>query len=239
MRTCHYCKGVGRINSISSQSVQVLRAIEEDIIQNGRNNINLSVGVDLSNYLLNSKRKDVFQIEDKYNISITIIVSNTINEDIYMIDHEKLDEPLEKNESSVISIDTVYENDSDEKDGAKKIKNKKNSVSGSRSRKKSSKPSTSTSKIQKSELEKDEIKVEEKKPSLKNAATRKKPESKKKEIKKSPQVSADKKKSVKSSIQMDTDAKKKIVPVKKKVLVEKKLSKELPKEDQKTGWWDD
>ena len=67
----------------------------------------------------------------------------------------------------------------------------------------------------------------------------KKPESKKKEIKKSPQVSADMKKSVKSSIQMDTEAKKKIVPVKKKVAVEKKLSKELPKEDQKTGWWDD
>ena len=239
MRTCHYCKGVGRINSISSQSVQVLRAIEEDIIQNGRNNINLSVGVDLSNYLLNSKRKDIYQIEDKYNISITIVVSNTINEDIYIIAHEMLDETIEKNEPSAISIDTVYENDSDEKDSVKKIKNKKNSLSGSRNRKRSSKPSTSTSKIQKSELEKDEIKIEEKKPSLKNADTRKKPESKKKEIKKSPQVPADKKKSVKSSIQMDTEAKKKIVPVKKKVAVEKKLSKELPKEDQKTGWWDD
>jgi ribonuclease E len=84
MRTCHYCKGVGRINSISSQSVQVLRALEEDIIKNGRNNINLSVGADLSNYLLNSKRKDIFEIEDKYTIAITIIISNTINEDIYI-----------------------------------------------------------------------------------------------------------------------------------------------------------
>ena len=135
----------------------------------------------------------LYQIEDKYNISITIMVSNTINEDIYMIAHEILDETIEKNESSAISIDTVYENDSDEKEGAKKIKNKKNSVSGSRNRKKSSKPSTSTSKIQKSELEKDEIKIEEKKPSLKNTDTRKKPESKKKEIKKSPQASPDKK----------------------------------------------
>ena len=46
------------------------------------------------------------------------------------------------------------------------------------------------------------------------------------------------KKSVKSPIRKDTEEKKKIVPVKKKV-VEKKLSKELPKKDQKTGWWDD
>jgi len=44
---------------------------------------------------------------------------------------------------------------------------------------------------------------------------------------------------VKSPTQKDTEAKKKIVPVKKKVVAEKKLSKELPKEDQKTGWWDD
>jgi ribonuclease E len=242
LRICHYCKGVGRISSISSQSVQVLRALEEDIIQNGRNNINLSVGSDLSNYLLNSKRKDIFQIEDKYSISITIIISNIINEDIYLIDHIKRDESSEKNEYPAISIDTVYENDSDKKDDAKKINNKKNLESGSRNRKKSMKPNTSTSKIQKSELEKDETKIQEKKPSTKNTDTRKKPESKKKEtkeIKKPSQTSDDKKKSLKKSVTENVKENKNVTPVKKKVVVEKKLSKELPKEDQKTGWWDD
>jgi ribonuclease E len=247
MRACDYCKGIGRVNSVSSQSIQVLRAIEEDIIQNGRTNMNLSVGNDLSDYLLNSKRKDIFNIEQKYEIRINVEISNKINEDIYLIEHIKLDNDLiEKNQSSAISIDTVYENESDsddipDKNSKIKKNNKANPNPNSRNHKRNLKPKLASPKIEKIKQETDKIKDKDEEQPKKKYNTRKKTETKKPDVieKIASNVSLDKKAPLKNKASKGIKEVKKNDPIKKKPDVKKIQSKDLPKEDQKTGWWDD
>jgi len=115
MSKCNYCNGLGRVSSVSSQSVQIIRAIEQDLINNGRNNISLQTNHSLADYLLNKKRKDIFEIEQKYNISITIDTEELDEEKIYNINHEPI-ETIPMTQSTPVSIDSVYDENKPEED---------------------------------------------------------------------------------------------------------------------------
>jgi ribonuclease E len=115
MSKCNYCNGLGRVSSVSSQSVQIIRAVEQDLIDNGRNNISLQTNHSLADYLLNKKRKDIFEIEQKYNISITIDTENLDEEKIYNINHHPI-ETTPMTLSTPVSIDSVYEENKPEED---------------------------------------------------------------------------------------------------------------------------
>ena len=115
MSKCNYCNGLGRVSSVSSQSVQIIRAIEQDLIDNGRNNISLQTNHSLADYLLNKKRKDIFEIEQKYNISITIVTEQLDEEKIYNINHHPI-ETAPMAQSTPVSIDSVYDENKPEED---------------------------------------------------------------------------------------------------------------------------
>jgi len=115
MSKCNYCNGLGRVSSVSSQSVQIIRAIEQDLIDNGRNNISLQTNHSLADYLLNKKRKDIFEIEQKYNISITIDTEELDEEKIYNINHHPI-ETIPITQSTPVSIDSVYDENKPEED---------------------------------------------------------------------------------------------------------------------------
>ena len=77
---------IERAGSISSQSVQIIRAIEQDLFKNGKNNIKLYTNNELSGYLLNTKRKNLYEIEDRYGITIEITVAEIDGDEIFKIE---------------------------------------------------------------------------------------------------------------------------------------------------------
>ena len=97
-----------RVGSISSQSVQIIRAIEQDLFKTGKNNIKLNTNSELAYYLLNAKRKNLHEIEDRYGIAIEIKVAEVEGDEIFKIERTELkfDDKLS---NSAISIDSVYE----------------------------------------------------------------------------------------------------------------------------------
>ena len=103
---------IERAGSISSQSVQIIRAIEQDLFKNGKNNIKLYTNNELSGYLLNTKRKNLYEIEDRYGITIEIKVAEIDGDETFKIERSelKLDPELS---NSAVSIDSVYEDKSD------------------------------------------------------------------------------------------------------------------------------
>ena len=103
-----------RAGSISSQSVQIIRAIEQDLFKNGKNNIKLYTNNELSGYLLNTKRKNLYEIEDRYGITIEIAVAEIDGGETFKIERSELKlDPMLSN--SAVSIDSVYEDKSDVK----------------------------------------------------------------------------------------------------------------------------
>ena len=225
-----------RAGSISSQSVQIIRAIEQDLFKNGKNNIKLYTNNELSDYLLNAKRKNLYEIEDRYEITIEIKVAEIDGDDTFKIERSelKLDHKLT---NSAVSIDSVYEDKPDVKtsidDETEQETNEKTESQPKRTVKRKSQASQKqVKKASKNTNIKDKSDIEDELAETKSAVT----------LRKQKKAGTKKHTKIKTS---DHEENKKItkprktVPKKKpsgKVKAENPLK---PVENPKTGWWDD
>ena len=77
-QTCPICEGLGHVRSSSSVALGVLRAIEEHLNRNSRNNLNVRVSTTTALYLLNSKRESLSDLEERFGISILILTDDSL-----------------------------------------------------------------------------------------------------------------------------------------------------------------
>ena len=236
MTKCSQCNGIGRVGSISSQSVQIIRAIEQDLIKNGKNNIILSTSNELSNYLLNAKRRNLYEIEDRYGIVIEIKIADFDGDETFNIERIEL-KTDDKSNNSAISIDSVYEDNSDvesstdddvtpSKIAKSETKSRKPARRKSQIKQKGAKKiSVADTKEEKQDHEKEVKEVD--KSTLKNQQKKEK----------APKVQ--KKVDAKVAKEHNKTSTPKKDLVKKKRSVTKKIETERPLENPKTGWWDD
>ncbi len=225
-----------RAGSISSQSVQIIRAIEQDLFKNGKNNIKLYTNNELSDYLLNAKRKNLYEIEDRYEITIEIKVAEIDGDDTFKIERSelKLDHKLT---NSAVSIDSVYEDKPDVKtsidDETEQETNEKTESQPKRTVKRKSQASQKqVKKASKNTNKKDNSDIEDELAETKSAVT----------LRKQKKAGTKKHTKIKTSDQEENKKitkPRKTVPKKKpsgKVKAENPLK---PVENPKTGWWDD
>ena len=226
---------IERAGSISSQSVQIIRAIEQDLFKNGKNDIKLYTNNELSGYLLNTKRKNLYEIEDRYGITIEIKVAEIDGDETFKIERSEL-KPDPKLSNSAVSIDSVYEDKSDIKmpidDESEQEVNEKTQPKHKKTVKR--KPPVSQKKIKtasKQPNKKDKSEMDEE---IADTKTITKPRKQKK-------VETNKRNKKASDPEEDkkiTKAKK--VTAKKKAPIKEKVKDTLkPVENPKTGWWDD
>ena len=226
-----------RVGSISSQSVQIIRAIEQDLFKNGKNNIKLTTNNELANYLLNAKRKNLYEIEDRYGIAIEIKVAEIDGDEIFKIERTELKSD-DKLSNSAISIDSVYEDKldaekpsdefiEDDKSPDAKIKSKKPVMREKQANQKSLKTSNKDA-GNKNKLESEKEKKVDTKSKLKSR-------------KKTSIAPRDKVK-----VPDENSAEDSLVPEIKKGSAKKKTASKKkgsdtarPVENPKTGWWDD
>ncbi|MEI6628514.1 MAG: ribonuclease E/G, partial [Alphaproteobacteria bacterium] len=83
---CSHCHGTGTVRSSESLALQVLRAIEQEAIKGIASEIEAAVpkGTDL--YLLNQKRREIIQIENRFDVSISVVRENLATAPFYRID---------------------------------------------------------------------------------------------------------------------------------------------------------
>jgi len=244
MSTCTHCNGHGRVSSISTQSVQIIRAIEQDLIENGRNNISLQTDASLVDYILNKKRKDIFEIEQKYNISITVDSDKLDDEQIYNITHHSI-EAIPTTQSTPVSIDSVYDENKPTEDtqdeektvskktkqyaNARKIRNKRKGIPKSDSK--------NNKNAEVNAINEEKLIVENDNKNIKKEAEEKpKVIKNKKPVKKNDKVN--------KTNNSDKEEEKVTKPRKKTNQRENKLKEENsikkePIENPKTGWWDE
>jgi len=75
---CRHCRGKGLIPSTETLSVSFLRKISLETLKEGINGAKGIVPVEVANYLLNKKRKDLLELEARRNINISIEGDDTI-----------------------------------------------------------------------------------------------------------------------------------------------------------------
>ncbi|MBV9834513.1 MAG: ribonuclease E/G [Alphaproteobacteria bacterium] len=70
---CPHCEGSGRIRSVESTALHVLRGIEEEAIRRRASEIVVSVPTPVALYILNHKRANVAEVEDRYALRVLIV----------------------------------------------------------------------------------------------------------------------------------------------------------------------
>src|SRR4029079_16116662 len=75
---CAQCGGTGHVRSVSSVSLQLLRAIEEMMLKGATHNIIVRTRTEIALYLLNHKRAHLRTLEERFHITITVNADATI-----------------------------------------------------------------------------------------------------------------------------------------------------------------
>ncbi len=69
---CPHCAGAGLIRSTSSIALQILRALEEALIKSAAHNLDVRTRPEVALYVLNQKRAHLRDLEERFNIAITV-----------------------------------------------------------------------------------------------------------------------------------------------------------------------
>jgi len=84
---CPVCGGSGHVRSVSSVSLQLLRAIEEMLIKGATHNLTVRTRAEVALYVLNHKRAHLRALEERFRITITVSADPTVNgQQSYVID---------------------------------------------------------------------------------------------------------------------------------------------------------
>ena len=77
-QTCPHCAGTGRIRSINSAALQILRVVEEEAGTHPGQDITIYVHPDVALYILNQKRESLASLETQFGIVVLIEADSTL-----------------------------------------------------------------------------------------------------------------------------------------------------------------
>ncbi|MGB6119567.1 MAG: ribonuclease E/G, partial [Mesorhizobium sp.] len=85
MKLCPHCGGTGHVRSDSSVALHVMRAIEEFLIKDARNHITVRTPSATALYVLNHKRRNLVELEERFGLTIDIEADETLGGQLYAI----------------------------------------------------------------------------------------------------------------------------------------------------------
>ncbi|MGB9093518.1 MAG: ribonuclease E/G, partial [Gallionella sp.] len=89
---CPRCSGIGHIRGIESSALHILRIIQEEAMKESSAAIHVQVPVDVATFLLNEKRADIFRIESRLKVGVTLIPNPHMETPNYSINRLRQDD---------------------------------------------------------------------------------------------------------------------------------------------------
>lgn len=87
---CSHCSGKGLVRADESNSMLILRTIENEIFNGSHDIVNIYSIASSVIYLLNNKRAEISFVENKYNIKLNFYIDKDATSDSYSIEKIKL-----------------------------------------------------------------------------------------------------------------------------------------------------
>ena len=130
--TCPYCKGHGVQRTTESSAMLVLRAIEEEGIKGTNNHLEVKLPSDTAVYILNHKRRQLADLEEKYDLEIIISADlNIKNISDYKIEKSRIAKAkTEQNAAATAYATDETEIDDDEEDEYEEYENSSSEENG-------------------------------------------------------------------------------------------------------------
>src|SRR3546814_285200 len=82
---CPRCEGHGRMRSIESLSLSIVRVAEEHAMKENTGQVLVQAPVDIANYLLNEKRSALREIEQRHDAPIVIVADEQLHTPHYEV----------------------------------------------------------------------------------------------------------------------------------------------------------
>lgn len=76
--TCPHCEGSGLLRSVESQSLHILRIIEEEGFRAKNSKFIVYLPANVAVYILNNKRTSLIELEKRYDFSVSIEIDNEL-----------------------------------------------------------------------------------------------------------------------------------------------------------------
>ncbi len=70
---CTRCHGTGHIRGTDSSALHVLRILQEEVMKERTSALHVQLPIDVATYLLNEKRHEIYEIEERLNVNIVLI----------------------------------------------------------------------------------------------------------------------------------------------------------------------
>ncbi|MGL4728901.1 MAG: Rne/Rng family ribonuclease [Bosea sp. (in: a-proteobacteria)] len=91
---CATCNGTGLVRAAPSVALQILRALEENLIRSNTNHRIARTRTPIALYVLNNKRRHIAELEGRFGVNITVAVDDTlIGQNYYAIDKGEIVSP--------------------------------------------------------------------------------------------------------------------------------------------------
>jgi ribonuclease E len=91
---CATCNGTGLVRAAPSVALQILRALEENLIRSNANHRSVRTRTPIALYVLNNKRRHIAELEARFGVNITVAVDDTlIGQNYYAVDKGEIVTP--------------------------------------------------------------------------------------------------------------------------------------------------
>jgi ribonuclease E len=77
-RECPHCEGTGLVRTASSSALSALRLIEEEAARGHGSQITLQASQEATIYILNNKRAEITEIEDRYHVDVAVLPNGEV-----------------------------------------------------------------------------------------------------------------------------------------------------------------
>ncbi len=86
---CPTCHGQGRVKSVGTVGLSLLRQISSQAAQNQFQEVRVQTPVEVGNFLLNQKRKDILNLEELHKIKITLNINRDLGPEEVQVEYLK------------------------------------------------------------------------------------------------------------------------------------------------------
>ena len=90
---CPTCHGQGHIKRVDTLGLSLLRQISTQVAQNPIQEVRAAVPLEVGTFLLNTKRKDIFDLEEHFNLKITLTPKVGLGPEDIQVDYVKREAP--------------------------------------------------------------------------------------------------------------------------------------------------
>ncbi len=109
--TCPRCYGTGVIRGTESSALHILRMIQEEAMKENTGEVKAQVPVDVATFLLNEKRAELFNLEDRLGVPIVLIPNIYLETPHYTVERIRFDDIDEKSVPSYKQVEEIKEED--------------------------------------------------------------------------------------------------------------------------------